>query len=193
MPDIPRIHIEQQAARIGIHTTHARVEASTPRPKMRIVREAPRMEIEHKAPAFKVETQRSRPYRPAVRHHNTAPGSAQRLKTHYAPGSANETPALENSGLSQSATALELNKVLNDYAASASAESLRPSIEWDSGYLNISWSKAQMQIEWDKEYMPTFSVEPHAVEIYLREKPYIKITIEDETAAMYGPYMDEQA
>jgi hypothetical protein len=67
-------------------------------------------------------------------------------------------------------------------------------IEWEDGYLDITWSNAQMQIEWDREYLPSFSVEPHAVEIYLREKPYIKITVSDEViAAMYGPHMDEEA
>ncbi|MCL1905660.1 MAG: DUF6470 family protein [Clostridiales bacterium] len=200
MPDIPRIQIEQQTARIGIQTTNARVEVNTsPRPKMRIVTERPQMEVERKAPAFKVETQRLRGERPVLTRNQNAPARvAPRAKT-LRPGAdiTLEAESLAPDTTAINAHALEMNKAINDYATSVDTESLHgnmPSIEWEAGYINITWSNAQMQIEWDQaDYMPSFSVEPHSVEIFLREKPYIKITISDEVInAMYGPQMDEQ-
>jgi hypothetical protein len=203
MADIPRIQIEQQAARIGISTINAKVQVNDkPRPKMRIVSEPAHMEIEHKAPAFKVETQRSRSERPALsRNYAAAPLPAPRAKTprpaaDTAPA-AGENSKPQNKALSPSINPLVLNKAINEYASSANNVTITqsmPSIEWEAGYLNITWSNAQMQIEWDQgNYMPSFSVEPHSVEIYLREKPYIKITISDEAvAAMYSPQMDKQ-
>jgi hypothetical protein len=203
MPDIPRIQIERQDARIGITSTPAKVQViDKARPKMRIVSERPRMEIERKAPAFKVEPQRrpvarqgpARPHRYAA----GAPDIPVRPARHSRlaePAAAAAGTAPEAGGLTLNANSLELNKALHDYAAAPQAESLAqymPSIEWEAGYININWSSAQMQIEWDQgDYMPSFAVEPHSVEIYLREKPYIKITVSDEViAAMYGPQTD---
>ena len=199
MPDISRIQVQQHTARIGINTTRARVEISNaPRAKMRIVTEHPHMEVEHKAPAFRVEPQHGRAVRPLLLR-NPAGGSAPHAATRR--GAADlvlesvRTAGKESDSV-MDARALELNKAINDYlayAANESAPQSLPAIEWEAGYINITWSKAQTQIEWDKEYMPSFSVEPHSVEIFLREKPYIRITISDEViSAMYGPKMDEE-
>ena len=198
MPHMPRIQIEQQMAQIGIRTTNAKLEINnTPHPKMRIVSERAHMEIEHKAPAFKVQTpQRNIVDRPVISRRQTAQTSASNSKV------PTYVPDLVQDGLntvantSTAPSTLEVNKAMRHNMAVSQGESLSqsmPNIEWESGYLNITWSSAKMQIEWDQDYMPSFSVEPHSVEIYLREKPYIKITVSDEViAAMYGPKLDKQ-
>ena len=206
VPNIPRIQIEQQNARIGIISTPARVEViDRPRPKMHIISERPRMEIEHKAPAFTVQAQRKPAERPALsryrRYLASLPQAPQRHNASRtaadtaAPATAEQPP--ESGGPSVSPRSLELTKALNDYAAALHTENLTqymPDIEWDAGYINITWSSAQMHIEWEQEdHLPRFAVEPHSVEIYLREKPYIKITVSDEViAAMYGSHMDKK-
>ena len=202
MREIPRIHIEQQAARIGIQTTNAKVEVnSSARPKMRIVTERPRMEIERKTPSFKVEPQRGRADKPALTRYQRATLSAAQQANTPRPRADITLKAdalIPNTAADVlNLTPLELNKAIGDYAATTGTGALQqhmPSIEWEAGYVNISWSNAQMQIEWDQgDYLPSFSVEPHSVEIYLREKPYIKITVSDEViAAMYGPQTDEK-
>lgn len=194
MPDMPIINIEQQAARIGIHTTNAKVHASTPRPKMRIISERPRMEVERQQPVFKVKQQPANyqappPPAPAPATQNTAQYAADKaLGGDYAAGTDGNAPSM-------SVPTLKLSKAHYDSASikNQSVQQSLPSIEWEKGYINISWSHAQMQIEWDGEYLPSFAVEPHAVEIFLRERPYIKITVSDEViAAMFGPQIDQE-
>ncbi|MCL1975866.1 MAG: DUF6470 family protein [Firmicutes bacterium] len=200
VPNIPSIQIEQQCARIGIHTTNAKLMVNTPPPtRMRIYKEAPRMEIERKAPVFKMETPRKRPERPLPYTSNPGmPLTWQRDKVVRRNSDiivqASES-AKQGNSVTLNDNAVEMNKILHDYTSASIAESLQqsmPSIEWEAGYININWSKAQMQIEWEKnDYMPSFSVEPHSVEIYLREKPYIRITLSDEViASIGGPQMD---
>ena len=202
MPYISRVQIEQQAARIGINTIPAKVVInSATRPQMRIIKEPPRMEIERQAPALKVEAQRQRPLRLADKLRLTAPAAVGRPKTPRPVTDlileAAKSQYPQSSGVSLSAYALELNKALNGYVGAVDSETMpqnMPNIEWEAGYVNISWSNAQMKIEWDKDnYLPSFSVEPHTVEIFLREKPYIKIAVSDEViAAMYGARLDEE-
>lgn len=197
MSDIPKIQIERQTARIGINTTYAKVEVNdTKSSKKRLAKEAPRMEIERKSPAFKVEPQQRRTYRPALDKMSlSSPRVEIRRPT---PNVMLESPENLSNGASLDTNPLELNKAREVYSASANTETMpqnMPTIEWEAGYINISWTNAQMQIEWaEGDYMPSFSVEPHSVEIYMREKPYIKITISDEVIdAMYSPQMDEKA
>ena len=202
MSDIPKIHVEQQAALIGIQTINAKVEVSAnARPRMRIASERPRMEIERKAPSFKVESQRVRGERPTLTRTTPPPANAVTRAKTLRPAAditlegEKLNPAVGSAAINN--TALELSKAISDYTNSGNTTSLHdhmPSVEWEAGYINITWSNAQMQIEWDQgDYLPSFSVEPHSVEIFLREKPYIKITVSDEViAAMYGPQMDEK-
>jgi len=203
MPSIPNIHVRQQAAHIGIDTTYAKVEiVNIPRPKMRILKEPPRMEIERRAPALSVKAQRQRPPKISDSIRAIAPGFAPRIKT-MQPATDSilktaKSPGPKIDGLSLNAYALELNKALNSYTGYTAKDTIQysaPSLEWEAGYIDITWSNAQMKIEWEHgNYMPTFSVEPHSVEIYLRQKPYIKITVSEEVInAMYGPCLDEEA
>ncbi|MCL1816352.1 MAG: DUF6470 family protein [Clostridiales bacterium] len=203
MPSIPQINIEQQAARIGITTTRAKVEVvDVPRPKMRIVSEKPRMEIEHKSPAFRLDRQRKRIEVPMpAKSRVVLPTAAARSKTRRLPADASRevshNPGSDYSGTLVNSGALELNKSINDYTLSANIETIEQNmanIEWEEGYINISWSNAQIQIEWnDENPLPKFSVEPHSVEIFLREKPYIKVKVADEViAALDAPKVDKK-
>lgn len=41
-------------------------------------------------------------------------------------------------------------------------------LEWDKGYFDIEWTRDILEIEWDVDMVPEITVEPHAVEIRVR-------------------------
>lgn len=61
----------------------------------------------------------------------------------------------------------------------------QPEVEWTPGAVNINWTRGSLSIDWVGEYMPEVVIDPpFSIEIFLREKPYIKIMVEDGTAPM---------
>jgi len=55
-----------------------------------------------------------------------------------------------------------------------------PEIDWDKPSLKLNWSGNGIKIEWDSNYMPTLTVNPKvSVEVYLRNKPKITISVEE--------------
>lgn len=57
-----------------------------------------------------------------------------------------------------------------------------PEVEWSPGSVNINWTKGSLSVDWVGDYMPEVIIDPpFSIEIYLREKPYIKIMVEDGT------------
>jgi len=199
--NIPRIKIEHQFARIGINTTQAKVQVNKDvAPKMRIVSGRPSMEIERTMPSFSIEKAGGQakpnaalPKPGANAAYNAAaiggmgmPAAGQPMDA--AAGISPEAGAVYGA----SANAMEMNKAVFDSASKIKADPSQeamPNVKWEMGSINISWDNAQMQIEWDEnDYMPSFNVEPHSVEIFLRDQPYIKITIADDVMeAMFAP------
>lgn len=58
-----------------------------------------------------------------------------------------------------------------------------PKVEWTPGVININWTRGSLSVDWVGEYMPQVVVDPpFSIDVYLREKPYIKIMVEDGTA-----------
>jgi len=54
-----------------------------------------------------------------------------------------------------------------------------PEIEWEKPSLRIDWSGNGVKIEWNSDYMPNLEIDPRVnVEVYLRNRPYIRITVE---------------
>jgi hypothetical protein len=74
-----------------------------------------------------------------------------------------------------------------------SAPAGRPKVKWDPGYINIEWSNHRINIEWEGEYVPDITVDPpYSIEIYLRDKPYFRITVEEgEVLYETGRRVDE--
>lgn len=187
MAAIPKIIIDQQRALIGVKTTNAKVSVSTPRPKMRLKNDLPKMEVEYKDPEFKLDWARVRAesglMNPVDKTIEIAHETRQQVLEYTAEvaqeGNYIGKPELGGNRVAQ----VERQRSLKDGDTSINLGSMpksMPNVEWDPASLNISWSNTNLQIEWDSEYMPTFSVEPHSVEIFLRNKPYIKITVSDE-------------
>jgi hypothetical protein len=58
--------------------------------------------------------------------------------------------------------------------------SRRPKVTWDPGYVHIDWSGHRISIDWEGEYMPELTVDPpYSIEVFLRNKPYFRITVEE--------------
>lgn len=197
MTTMPRIHIEKQNAQIGIKTTKAQVQITSHRPKMKIKAPVPNFTVEHKQPAFKVDWQRVRSESglpgPIAKSKQLA-GEAKQQALQYTGQLAQDGNYLSRTDLGGNRVAeLEAERSLDkipEINLGSMPQSL-PNIEWEPGYINISWSNTQMQVEWDTEYMPTFSVEPHSVEIFLRNHPYIRITVTEEPVSAMA-LVDEQ-
>ncbi len=51
-----------------------------------------------------------------------------------------------------------------------------PEVTWTPGSLTIEWDIQDLEIDWEGVGKPNISVEPHSVEIFLRNRPSIKIT-----------------
>ena len=41
-------------------------------------------------------------------------------------------------------------------------------LEWDNGYFEIDWTQSAMEIDWNMDILPEIQVEPHEVEIHVR-------------------------
>ncbi len=54
----------------------------------------------------------------------------------------------------------------------------RPKIDWDPGYVNINWEMGGVDIRWNVGRMEA-EYEPASMNIFLRQKPSIEITVED--------------
>ncbi|MDL2289328.1 DUF6470 family protein [Clostridia bacterium OttesenSCG-928-F22] len=50
-------------------------------------------------------------------------------------------------------------------------------IEWEEGEIVIEWTNGDLEIEWDMSGGPTIEVEPHVVEVRIRNHPSVKITV----------------
>jgi len=192
-----RIDIEKQPAQIGVRTTHAKLKVDTQRPpQMKVSADMPEMKQERKQPAFSVDWQRVRAESglagPGVLSRQSAV-EAQQQVLDFTGQSAQDGNYVSRADIGGNRVA-ELEKQRNFEPMKevnlGSIPKNLPDVTWEPGFININWSNTQMRVEWDSEYMPTFSVEPYTVEIFLREKPYIKITVVEE--AMTEAFVDEK-
>lgn len=186
MRTMPRLHIEKQDAQIGIKTTNAKLQIQNRRPKMKFSAPVPTMQADTKQAAFKVDWQR-------VRSESGLPGpitKGQQLAGEAQQQALEYTGQVVQDGNYIASTELGGNRVaaieadrsfdrMPEINLGSMPQNL-PNVQWEPGFIHISWSNTQMQVEWDNEYMPTFSVEPHSVEIFLRNQPYIRISVMEE-------------
>ncbi len=194
MSAISRILIEQQFASIGISTVHSQLHITTPHPQMTIQNVAPEMTVESVGPSFEIDWQevygesglkrpaplaksiRDSAYADTMRSVSTISRDGEFLGDVTKPG--NRVAQLSKQ--KNHATQTEINLSLMPRR--------KPQVKWDTGHVNISWSRHQLIVEWDTEFMPEFSVEPpYSVEIFLRNKPHITISIAEDEEPLYGP------
>jgi len=182
-----RIQIEKQPAQIGVRTTNAKMQVASQRtPQMKVSAEMPSLKYERKQPAFKLDWQRVRAESglagpSGVSQKIAAEAQQQALEfTGQAAQDGNYISRMDLGGNRVAELESRRNYEPMKEANVASMPQNLPDVKWEPGFIQINWSNAQMNVAWDSEYMPTFSVEPYAVEIYLRDKPYIKITVVEE-------------
>jgi hypothetical protein len=183
--------IEQQFAAIGVNVTPAHVEIEMPRLSMNITTESAKMTIDRKNPTFEMDFT---PY-----------NGGDILEPDVLVGDNIDQNALENEyrnggGLAKYAGRRGLGAAKKGVRATQAprrklkqlairdikvktAPPNRPKVKWDPGYLHIDWSGHRINIDWEGEYIPDITVDPpYSIEIYLRNKPYFRITVEDGVA-----------
>jgi hypothetical protein len=191
---MPRIIIEQQRASIGINTTFARMNIHPKRPQMKVESSMPRMTVNREQPEFEVNNKKiqseSGLMRPAelslsVRDNGKlkADMSVSDIVDEGNFLSDVTAPGNRVAQFARNKTLRDANKEINIGLMPKSS----PEITWKTGSMDISWSRNNFNIDWSEtNYMPDFSVEPkYSVEVFLRNKPYIRISVVDGSAG--GP------
>ena len=190
MASIPKITIEQQMAAIGVEVTPAKIHISQQRPVMHISTETPQMSVERKDPSFKVNRKKINTesgLKPpdeilkdiSVNSINTA---LEFTNTTAKEGEFLSDVTKRGNRIAQIARSKNLKKALETEVNIASVPKSVPEVIWDPGYMRINWSNHSVTIEWDGEYMPEMTVDPpYSVEVFLRNKPYFRITVEEGT------------
>ena len=189
MPSIPKIKIEQQRAEIGINITQAQMHISNPRRKMRITYEAPKMEIENTMPSFKInrkkinsETGLKSPLELTMQgaakgREGGMRGARKALEDGNFLGDIRNYPGDKIGELARNRTRERLGpKQINIGLMPESS----PEVTWERGHMRMSWSKHSLVIDWEGDYAPEVTVDPpHSVEVYLNQKPYFRVLVEE--------------
>lgn len=184
---ISRLKINQQYAQIGIKITPAQLNITMPKRKMKIEQDIPHMEIEIEKPTFEINMKKVRnemgfkdPMTLMREIRNTARNRIYNY-VNQTVNDGNQIAKVEQKG----------NRIASVYRSKSLKQSQEeiniglmpknlPEIVWNKGSIVIKWTRKNFKIEWEGEPRPEIVVDPkHSVEVYLREKPYIKITIED--------------
>jgi hypothetical protein len=182
-----RIIIDQQLAAIGVSSTPAHVSISAPRLSMKITTEAAKMTVDSKNPEFRIDLQ---PYRDEV--HLRQPDTLTAdFGSHAQSAALGGTAETARDGDFLTRTDKPGNRVAQlarrKLQKSAQRElnikaipSRRPKVTWDPGYVHIDWSGHRISIDWEGDYMPELMVDPpYSIEVFLRNKPYFRITVEE--------------
>lgn len=189
MSTIPNIVIDQCFGSLGIELTPAQMKITTPRPEMQITNEPPEFTVEQKFPELKVnwdndyKASAAKPMRRQqhiaapqvhVQNHNTENHTnSDELGASRARGTRRAKQRSQQKQINMEQVQINLNSV----PASS------PKYEWTPGVININWTRGNLSVDWVGEYMPQVVVDPpFSIDVYLREKPYIKIMVEDGSA-----------
>jgi hypothetical protein len=164
---------------------------------MQITSEPPEVTIENQAPEFKVNWKRAaappvvRAPRPPARTVVTdnqvqidAPepvGDSDKLNSARARGIRNSQRSRQKS-IKMDHVQINLNSVPKS----------KLDVEWTPGVISVNWTRGSLSVDWIGEYMPQVVVDPpFSIDVFLREKPYIKIMVEDGTVPdVAGSYID---
>lgn len=189
-----RIIIEQQFAQIGLRVTPAKMQIVHPHREMSIENDPSQLNVDWESPSVEIdwtdvrnETGLKTPEALTVTFRDDSRAAAYTnisniVKEAQFVGS----PEKKGPRIAE----VEKKKTLEsdeprDVNIAALPKS-RLKTEWNTGYLNVSWSRHNIKIEWTGEYMPSMKLEsPHSIEIYLRDKPYIRITVVEDDEPMF--------
>lgn len=68
-----------------------------------------------------------------------------------------------------------------------------PEVEWEKGSMTIEWIPGDLEIVWEEDFRPQITVTPHSVEIRLRGKNEVKISVnEDKVSRGSGKNVDRR-
>ena len=202
MAGIRRISIEQQLAALGIRSTPARLNITQPRMRMRITNERPQMEIVRRPPSFKINRKKlnsemgistpvdlSRSFRDQGK-----AGALRGARTAVEDGNFLGNTKIRGDKVGKLARNKRMSEILRKREANIGLMPRnRPEVVWDTGQMSINWSKHSLVIDWDGDYMPQLTIDPkYNIEIFLRNEPYFKITVEEvDPSGMPGQYVDQ--
>ncbi len=188
-----RLTIHRQDAILEITSQRAQMHITTPRPQMTVTRVPPRMIVTRTQPQVHYSP------RPLWTSRGGGVYTARGLVRYLQPPvfAPEETPAAHagGDGRSVSAAALHRGSVqvqrANEQAAQAAQNAayqrrlaeaeVRSHMEWDLGSVSVDWEITPPQINWEIG-RPQVEVEPHAVEIRLRQYPKVFISFERDVA-----------
>ena len=197
MSTIPSIVIDQSFGSLGIELTPAQMRITTPRPEMQITGEPPEITIEQQAPQFKVNWKKEytapivKPPRPPAR--VVATDNQVQINTPGTVGDSDKLNSARARGIRNSQRARQkLIKMEHVQINLNSVPKSTPEVEWTPGVINVNWTRGSLHVDWIGEYMPQVVVDPpFSIDVYLREKPYIKIMVEDGTMpGIAGSHID---
>ena len=201
MASIQQLKIDQKLAEIGVKATPAKMKITSPRMQMKITTEHPQMEIDRKAPSFRIN-------RKKINNESGLKPPSEFTKQYRDDGISTALKYVKTVGKDGDFlgdTRIQGSRIAKLSRSKSMASATRkkqldlglmpkssPDVEWDKGHMNINWSKHSIVIDWDGEYMPQLKIDPkHSIEVYLREEPHFRVTVEDMIAPNSpGRYVD---
>ncbi|MEL7608386.1 MAG: DUF6470 family protein [Bacillota bacterium] len=180
------VQIQAQRAVLEINTQAAVLKIENHRPELRIKRDPPAMVIKRENPSFKVSTegaanadelmpvlQLSDRFRSALPDSMKSKGSAPATS----PAGSVADAAKEQNPLAevQKQQEIQLHKAQKRREASEQQAQL----VWDPGYIKIEWTDPVFEMEWDLGTGPDIHVEPYVVEVRIRNRPVLRIMVEE--------------
>ena len=185
------IRIEQEHAQIGIINHRAKLVIESNRPMMKVVRRPAKMNITRQRPSFQVDWAE---VRNRIFAHKQGSSFVIDLGHEASARGRRATEEIVQDGNRMGAIHLQGDPVADIARRKMVSDQPElnvnpvpqplPEITWNPGSMTIDWEVHQLEIEWEGLGKPNIQVEPHSVEIFLRNRPSIKIFfIPDEPAA----------
>ncbi|MDR1619821.1 MAG: DUF6470 family protein [Clostridiales bacterium] len=180
--DAMRIEVVRETRpALEIKTTPAKLTIKNRRPRMKIRSQRPEMKIKREAPRFRSgfgERQNrlrgggraARAQAARMRERTLeAIGRILRLTDEVAPTDTVTPPPVVVRDLSNDYAfqEIELNDITDEL----------PRVEWDPGYFTIEWSDYVLEIEWEDIGAPQIEVEPHSIEVRIRNEPVVRFVL----------------
>lgn len=196
MTGINRILIEQQYATIGVNVTPAQMNITMPRMQMTVESQTPQMTVERQMPQFKVNWTKVRSESGLKTPSEVSKDisfEARKAVGDFMTNSADDSNYISSvdkpgNRIAQVYRRKSLSQDRVEVNIGTMPQSL-PEVEWTPGSIDVSWSDHQLEVSWEGTCMPEVVIDPpFSIEIYLRDKPYIRIVVED--GVTMGEFVD---
>lgn len=187
---LQRLEIEQQMAVLRIETTNAQLHVEMPDRTMSIEYTPSEMTTTHEDPELLIE---SKGFKHTLKMDDIFTYSGQneaKAKGEYEKGvkrTAQDGDYVANTKIRGNRLAqIQKRKILERKAMRMNSGKVPEdamTIKGRPGKLKIDWSRHEVDITWEGNTFPQIYVDPpYAVEVYLDEKPYIRISLAADNA-----------